>query len=146
MLDALPAGDVPPDGYAQALEGLHGEMRRIAVEAPHFTDRVDEAHAIVRNPSRSPNLADADRELLTNTLRSLRRTVIDRSATEQLLHGEPHAGNVLKTADGMRFIDLGTYCYGPSVSTSPTHPSRSVVATRPPTGSSFATAEYSCSR
>ena len=111
--DALPAGDIPPDEYAQALEGLHGEMRQIAVEAPHFTDRVDEAHAIVRNRLRSPNLADADRELLTNTLRSLRRAVIDRCANEQLLHGEPHAGNLLKTDDGMRFIDLETCCYGP---------------------------------
>ena len=41
--DPLPAGDITPDEYAQALEGLHGEMRHIAVEAPHFTDRVDEA-------------------------------------------------------------------------------------------------------
>ena len=111
--EPLPAGDIGPDEYAQALEGLHAEMRQVAVGAPHFTDRVDEAHAIVRDRSRSPELADADRELLTNTLRSLRRVVVDRCANEQLLHGEPHSGNLLKTANGMRFIDFETCCYGP---------------------------------
>jgi thiamine kinase-like enzyme len=29
------------------------------------------------------------------------------------LHGEPHAGNLLRTTSGMRFIDLETCCYGP---------------------------------
>ena len=45
--------------------------------------------------------------------RSLRRAVVDRGADEQLLHGEPHAGNLLRTTGGMRFIDLETCCYGP---------------------------------
>jgi len=111
--EPLPAGDITPDEYARALEGLHATLRQLAVDAPHFTDRVDEAQAIVRDGSRSPDLADDDRELLTNTLRSLRRAVVDRRANEQLLHGEPHAGNLLKTANGMRFIDLETCCHGP---------------------------------
>ena len=37
----------------------------------------------------------------------------DRGAAEQLLHGEPHPGNVLTTQDGLRFIDLETCCRGP---------------------------------
>jgi hypothetical protein len=40
-------------------------------------------------------------------------TVDDRGANEQLLQGEPHTGNLLKTFDGMRFIDLETCCHGP---------------------------------
>ncbi len=109
----LPSEDITPDAYAQALESLHAEMRHTAVSAPHFTERVDEAHAIVEDRARSPELVDDDRELLTNTLSSLRRAVVDRSATEQLLHGEPHAGNLLNTANGVRFIDLETCCRGP---------------------------------
>ena len=31
----------------------------------------------------------------------------------QLLHGEPHAGNLLATAHGPLFIDLETCCRGP---------------------------------
>jgi Ser/Thr protein kinase RdoA (MazF antagonist) len=88
-------------------------MRTVAVRAPHFTDRVDEAHVIVEDRSRSPELADEDQELLISTLRSCWHAVVERCTNEQLLHGEPHAGNLLRTADGMRFIDLETCCYGP---------------------------------
>ncbi len=111
--EPLPAGDITPAEYAQALERLHAGMRQLDVTAPHFTDRVDEAQSIVRDRSQSPELLDADRELLINSLCSLQRTIVDRGADEQLLHGEPHAGNLLRTTSGMRFIDLETCCYGP---------------------------------
>ncbi|HEY6786163.1 MAG TPA: phosphotransferase, partial [Trebonia sp.] len=61
----------------------------------------------------TPALADADRELLGNTLRSLRRVIGDHGAAEQLLHGEPHPGNVLTTKNGLLFVDLETCCRGP---------------------------------
>jgi hypothetical protein len=111
--EPLPAAVTTLAEYAQALERLHAGMRQLDAPAPHFTDRVEEAHAIVRDRSQSPELNDADRELLTNSLRSLRRAVVDRGADEQLLHGEPHAGNLLRTTSGIRFIDLETCCYGP---------------------------------
>jgi len=111
--EPLPAADTTLAEYAQALERLHAGMRQLDAPAPHFTDRVEEAQVIVRDRSQSPELIDADRELLSNSLRSLRRAVVDRAADEQLLHGEPHAGNLLRTTSGMRFIDLETCCYGP---------------------------------
>jgi len=46
-------------------------------------------------------------------LRSLRRAIDDRGDAEQLLHGEPHAGNLLKTKNGLLFIDFETCCRGP---------------------------------
>ena len=61
----------------------------------------------------TPALADADRALLSSTLKSLRRTIAERGAAEQLLHGEPHPGNVLGTKNGPLFIDLETCCRGP---------------------------------
>jgi thiamine kinase-like enzyme len=61
----------------------------------------------------TPALADADREMLGSTLRGLRRVIGDRGAAEQLLHGEPHPGNVLTTKSGLLFIDLETCCRGP---------------------------------
>ncbi len=100
-------------GYAHALERLHAGMRQLDAPAPHFTDRVEEAQSTVRDRSQSPELAGADRELLADVLGSLRRAVVDRGADEQLLHGEPHAGNLLRTTGGLRFIDLETCCYGP---------------------------------
>ncbi len=111
--EPLPPRDIAPSEYAQALERLHAGMRQIDVTAPHFTDRVAEAQRLVGNRAHTPELADAERELLSNTLRSLRRAIGDHGADEQLLHGEPHPGNLLRTKKGLLFIDLETCCRGP---------------------------------
>ena len=105
--------EISPADYASALERLHAGMRKLAIPTPHFTDRVEEAQQLVASRDQTPALADADRELLGDTLRSLRRVIVDRGAAEQLLHGEPHPGNVLTTKHGLLFIDLETCCRGP---------------------------------
>jgi len=92
---------------------LHAGMRKLDVTTPHFTDRVAEAQQLVASHDLTPALADADRELLRNTLERGVRSIGDRGAPEQLLHGEPHPGNVLDTQDGLLFIDLETCCRGP---------------------------------
>jgi thiamine kinase-like enzyme len=104
--------DVSPADYANALERLHAGMRKLDVATPHFTDRVEQAQQLVANRDHTPALADADRELLGDTLRSLRRVIGERGGVEQLLHGEPHPGNVLTTKNGLLFIDLETCCRG----------------------------------
>ena len=111
--EPVPPRAVAPVEYAHALERLHAGMRQIDVTTPHFTDRVAEAQWLVGSRDHTPALADADRELLSNTLRSLRRAITDRGAAEQLLHGEPHPGNVLRTKKGLLFVDLETCCRGP---------------------------------
>jgi aminoglycoside phosphotransferase (APT) family kinase protein len=105
--------EVSPADYADALERLHAGMRKLDVPTPHFTDRVEEAQQLVASRDQTPALADADRELLGDTLRNLRRVIDDRGAAEQVLHGEPHPGNVLTTKNGLLFIDLETCCRGP---------------------------------
>ena len=106
-------GPVAPADFAHALERLHASMREVDVRTPHFTDRVEEARQLVASPDLTPALADADRALLGDTLRSLRRAIGERGAAEQLLHGEPHPGNLLATKNGPLFIDLETCCRGP---------------------------------
>lgn len=105
--------EVSPADYANALKRLHAGMRKLDVATPHFTDRVAEAQQLVASRDQTPALAEADRELLSSTLRNLRRTIADRGVAEQLLHGEPHPGNVLSTKNGPLFIDLETCCRGP---------------------------------
>jgi len=105
--------DVVPAEYAQALERLHAGMRQVDFIAPHFTDRVAEAQSLVGNRAQTPDLRDADRELLSNTLRKLTWAIGQRDAAEQLVHGEPHPGNLLKTKYGLLFTDLETCCHGP---------------------------------
>jgi Ser/Thr protein kinase RdoA (MazF antagonist) len=109
---ALPPA-VSPAGYAQALERLHAGLRQIDVPAPHFTDRIEQAQQLLASRDRTPALAGPDRELLVSTLRSLRRVTGGRGAAEQVLHGEPHPGNVLATENGLLFIDFETCCRGP---------------------------------
>ena len=104
--------EVSPADYATALERLHAGMRELDVATPHFTDRVDQAQQLVASRDDTPALVDADRELLGDTLRGLRRGIGERGV-EQLLHGEPHPGNVLTTKNGLLFIDLETCCRGP---------------------------------
>jgi hypothetical protein len=105
--------NVAPAEYAQALQRLHAGMREIDLPAPHFTDRVAHAQRQIDNRAQTPELGDADRELLGNTLRKLTAAIGHRGSPEQLLHGEPHPGNLLRTKDGLLFIDLETCCRGP---------------------------------
>jgi len=105
--------EVSPADYATALAQLHRGMRKLDFATPHFTDRIAEAQELVASRDHTPALTDADRELLSSTLRSSTHAIGERGAVEQLLHGEPHAGNVLSTKNGPLFIDLETCCTGP---------------------------------
>ncbi|TDE94899.1 aminoglycoside phosphotransferase family protein [Occultella glacieicola] len=116
-------GDLSPAAYADALVRLHAGMRTVDLPTPHFTDRVEQARLLVSDRTRSPDLPEPERDLLRETLALTVGAIGDRIEErarrgeplphEQLLHGEPHAGNVLATADGPRFIDLETCCRGP---------------------------------
>lgn len=108
----LPSAISPPE-YAQALMRLHAGMKQIERTAPHFTDRVAEAQSLLDDCAQTPGLGDADRELLSTTLQRLTASITSRSANEQLLHGEPHPGNVLNTKAGPLFVDFETCCRGP---------------------------------
>jgi len=104
---------LPPGGYAQALERLHAGLRQIDVTTPHFMDRVAATQRDVASSDVTPDLVDTDRALLANTLSDLRRSIVNRRAPEQLLHGEPHPWNVLNTNHGPLFIDFENTAHGP---------------------------------
>jgi Phosphotransferase enzyme family len=107
------ARELLPADYADALSRLHVGMRHVDVTTPHFSDRVREAQLLVGSRDRTPELGDADRDLLMNTLSGVMPVIAGRGAPEQLLHGEPHPGNVINTRNGPLFIDLETACRGP---------------------------------
>jgi GNAT superfamily N-acetyltransferase len=111
--EATSTGRLPSDTYAEALERFHAGLRTVEADTPHFLDRVKEAERLVWNERLTPALDRADRELLVDTYSSVRREIYRHGAAEQLLHGEPHPGNVLDTAFGPVFIDLETCCRGP---------------------------------
>jgi len=104
--------EIPSAEYAKTLIQLHRAMGKLNASAPHFTDRVESALQIATNRIRSPDLADDERELLVDVLSNSSRS-ISGTGQEQLLHGEPHPGNILSTPAGPLFIDFETACYGP---------------------------------
>lgn len=103
---------VAPADYAEALARLHEGMRGLDVAVPHALERVASARRLVASSELTPGLDGADRELLADVLRDTGRSVAG-SGRDQLLHGEPHPGNVLATASGPLFIDFETCCRGP---------------------------------
>ncbi|MET9269107.1 aminoglycoside phosphotransferase family protein [Kribbella sp. NPDC003557] len=107
------APEVSPADFANALEQLHIGMRKVDVPISRFTDRITEAQNIVATPDLSPKLSDADRAFLSSRLENVRQTIEAHGAAEQLLHGEPHPGNLLNTKNGPLFIDFETCCSGP---------------------------------
>lgn len=102
-----------PAVVGEALSRLHAAMRDAALRAPRYTDRVAEARTLLADPARSPTLPPAERMLLREALDGAERRVLARGAAEQLLHGEPHPGNLVLGPDGPRVIDLETCCRGP---------------------------------
>jgi aminoglycoside phosphotransferase (APT) family kinase protein len=104
---------LPPADYAQALERLHVGLRQVDVTTPHFMDRVAATQQDVASRDVTPDLAETDRALLANTLRDLREAIVNRRAAEQILHGEPHPGNVLITKNALLFMDFEDAVHGP---------------------------------
>jgi Ser/Thr protein kinase RdoA (MazF antagonist) len=105
--------EIAPADYADVLLRQHAALRRIDVQAPHFTDRAAVALREVNDRERSPELPDPDRALLIDTLGGLSAAISTNRANDQLLHGEPHPGNLLNTRRGPLFVDLATCCRGP---------------------------------
>ncbi len=105
--------EVAPADYASALQRLHAGMRSVDVSVPHFTDRVHSAQQMLASHDQTPALPEADRDLLADTLRGTSRRIGELAGSEQILHGEPHPGNLLTTSAGQIFIDLETCCRGP---------------------------------
>jgi aminoglycoside phosphotransferase (APT) family kinase protein len=106
-------GEVEAVEYAHALERLHAGMREIELPSPHFTDRVAHAEHLVSDPVLTPELEAHDRDLLGATFRRARSAIAQSGAPEQLLHGEPHPGNLLRANAGLLFVDFETACRGP---------------------------------
>jgi len=104
---------LPPAEYARTLVRLHAGLRQIDFTTAHFLDRVAATQRDVASRDVTPDLAEPDRALLADTLRDLRESIVNRRAAEQLLHGEPHPGNVLDTKNGPLFMDFENTCHGP---------------------------------
>lgn len=106
-------GNIAPTDYASALIRLHSGLRQIDMAAPHVNDRVATWVEEVNDPEQTPELPGSEREFLSNTFSRVRNTIDRWAPVNQLLHGEPHPGNLLSTSRGPLFIDFHTCQRGP---------------------------------
>ncbi|MCB0037386.1 MAG: phosphotransferase, partial [Anaerolineales bacterium] len=106
-------GDVMPTAYADALMRMHAGLRQIRLAAPHITERISAWAEEVNTHEQTPDLSNSDREMLRSTFRDVQNKLSHHRTSDQLLHGEPHPGNLLNTHSGPLFIDLQTCQYGP---------------------------------
>jgi aminoglycoside phosphotransferase (APT) family kinase protein len=110
--DPVDPEEISTAQYADALERLHGALRQVDVDAPHFTDRLGEIQRSLADSDLTPELTDKDRELLAERV-SVTGPLFLGGTAEQLLHGEPHPRNVLDTKSGPLFIDFENCARGP---------------------------------
>lgn len=106
------APPLPHEGYAESLARLHRALREVTVAVPHVTERLQRASRLLARPDLTPRLVSADRALLQAVLGE-DGDRLRGAAHEQVLHGEPHPGNVLAPPGGAVFVDWETSCRGP---------------------------------
>jgi molybdopterin-guanine dinucleotide biosynthesis protein A len=99
------AGEPSPAELAASLRALH---EALPASLPPLARTFDRTEAL-----ELPSLPEEDRRFLAAALRDLRWRLDAFGLPERPLHGGPHRGNLLRTPDGLRWIDLGTACHGP---------------------------------
>lgn len=111
-----PAG-VAPDEYADALARLHAGLRAVAggdVWPVRVADRVHQAREALEAPmSGAMVLEREDLEFVRSALSDTDELIDDANPNHQLLHGEPHRDNLMRTGSGVVFFDFETCCRGP---------------------------------
>lgn len=109
---------IDPEVLARGLRELHSALDLVdvqIVDAPHFLWGLDLAAATLAADTPMAFMQDADLLFLRSTYRQLLSRTRDHISglPGQLLHGEPHGGNVLVTREGPTFLDFEGVCVGP---------------------------------
>lgn len=108
-----PAGSIAPADYADALWRLHVGLRQLALDVPHISQRIATWSERLHDPEQTPDLPAAERQQLAAALERVQNAMRQHRSVDQLLHGEPHPGNLLSTSRGPLFIDFHTCQRGP---------------------------------
>jgi Ser/Thr protein kinase RdoA (MazF antagonist) len=96
------------------LEAVHRALDTYGGALSSFLDRqVTWAGRILADPNALPTLPAADRAFLKDERSRLTATLADRHLPCRTLHGDPHRGNFLVTANGCMMIDFESACSGP---------------------------------
>ena len=105
--------EVAPAAAAAALQALHEAFEGYTGNLPLFTDAIAQCHSWLEDPRRLSALAADDRRFLLIQHRRLTHRLASIEMSLVPLHGEPHLGNLLASANGPLWIDFEAVCTGP---------------------------------
>jgi hypothetical protein len=101
-----------PVRLAGALRTVHEALGDFPGSLPPFTLELEDARRLLQ-PDRSPTLALSDRRFLLGVLKDVQAAVSAIVVPNRPLHGSPHEGNWVATAEGPLLLDFETACSGP---------------------------------
>jgi Ser/Thr protein kinase RdoA (MazF antagonist) len=112
-LTTVPGTEPSGAELAASLQGFHRALARTHVELPSFRVSLSRAREALDDDARMAALPDNERRFL-RSVNADGMAKLDRHHIEpHRLHGEPHEGNRLATAAGLRWIDFESCCVGP---------------------------------
>src|SRR6185437_5645656 len=110
------ASSKPPDDddrlLGEALRSFHAALADVADELPRLIDKIGLASRLLQDEVATPSLTSADRGLAGRAHARL-TALVSSLGRPTALHGEPHDGNIVWTADGPVLIDFEGACQGP---------------------------------
>jgi hypothetical protein len=112
-LDRVSEQEFTPLAVGRALLDLHDHLAGYEGQLPSFYDGLSLARATLEDAGAMRALGAQDRSILRAAFDRLVPEVEAHGFVEEVLHGEPHDGNLLATPAGLRWIDLEAVCTGP---------------------------------
>ncbi len=103
---------LPEAAVGKAYSELRRSLDSFAGTLPDFRDEMRAASRLAAQ-SNLPGVSPADAALVRATLVSSLSALSTFSWKSVALHGDPHAGNVINTAEGPRWLDFESACMGP---------------------------------
>jgi hypothetical protein len=109
------SGDKPDDGdrlLGEAMRSFHAALADVASDLPRLTDKIVLANRLFQDAATTPSLVPDERTLAERAHDRL-MSLVSSLGNPTALHGEPHDGNIVWTADGPVLMDFEAACQGP---------------------------------
>ncbi|MFA5884824.1 MAG: phosphotransferase [Acidimicrobiia bacterium] len=112
-LDGMDRAEIAPDDLLRSLGRLHAALAETSHELPSYRVALTRARTALDDDLLMAAMAPADRAFVRDVYDDGLSALAQTAPNERRLHGEPHEGNRLVTAAGLRWIDLESCCIGP---------------------------------
>jgi thiamine kinase-like enzyme len=98
---------------ARSLQRVHADLAACNLSLPSFRITTDNARQALFDDDQMRALSLVDREFLRGIFDRIRSRIDRFDFREQPLHGEPHEGNFISAATGIRWLDFENARVGP---------------------------------